>query len=105
QRSDTPEGSSKSPGSALDTPEGPGSSSDTSEDGTGTAQDAEAPLLPPANCCMSGCARCVWTCYAEELLRRHRGAERALAALEQHVHDESTRALLRLEIRLRAGKE
>uniref|UniRef100_A0A8C6ZFA7 Oxidoreductase-like domain-containing protein n=1 Tax=Nothoprocta perdicaria TaxID=30464 RepID=A0A8C6ZFA7_NOTPE len=63
--------------------------------GTGPAPTLPEPP-PPGSCCMSGCARCVWVVHAEELLRRH-----GPAALEQHVPDESVRAFLRLELRLR----
>uniref|UniRef100_A0A8B9U1Q9 Oxidoreductase like domain containing 1 n=1 Tax=Anas zonorhyncha TaxID=75864 RepID=A0A8B9U1Q9_9AVES len=63
-------------------------------------------LEPPSNCCMSGCANCVWIQHVERLLRHYGdGGERALEAVERHVQDESIKMLLRTEIRLRAKKD
>uniref|UniRef100_A0A8B9QZ02 Oxidoreductase-like domain-containing protein n=1 Tax=Anas platyrhynchos TaxID=8839 RepID=A0A8B9QZ02_ANAPL len=77
------------------------------DEGSETPFSAPPPdLEPPSNCCMSGCANCVWIQHVERLLRHYGdGGERALEAVERHVQDESIKMLLRTEIRLRAKKD
>uniref|UniRef100_A0A8B9QUP1 Oxidoreductase-like domain-containing protein n=1 Tax=Anas platyrhynchos TaxID=8839 RepID=A0A8B9QUP1_ANAPL len=77
------------------------------DEGSETPFSAPPPdLEPPSNCCMSGCANCVWIQHVERLLRHYGdGGERALEAVERHVRDESIKMLLRTEIRLRAKKD
>lgn len=58
------------------------------------------PPEPPVNCCMSGCANCVWIVYAEELKNYYNdGGEAAREALEK-IENPSLKAFLKLELGL-----
>lgn len=58
------------------------------------------PPEPPVDCCMSGCANCVWIKYADELKDYYcDGKERALQEIEL-MENESLKAFLKLELSL-----
>lgn len=60
------------------------------------------PPEPPIDCCMSGCANCVWIQYAEELKRYYslnEGSERAKKAIEE-IDNPGLQMFLKLELGL-----
>ena len=58
------------------------------------------PPEPPMDCCMSGCANCVWIQYAEELKGYYSdGTDRALKEIDT-IENESLKAFLKLELGL-----
>lgn len=54
---------------------------------------------PPANCCMSGCANCVWIEYGQELARLYRDGGRAAERVMRAVEDPGMRIFLSLELK------
>lgn len=67
-------------------------SSSTSDD------DVELPP-PPTDCCMSGCANCVWLSYAEELAQIYKDGGRAAERVLEAIEDPSLKIFLSLELR------
>lgn len=58
------------------------------------------PLEEPTNCCMSGCANCVWIKYAEQLVKQFdNGDNLAKKVIFEKVHDPNMRAFLEMELR------
>ncbi|CAG2191882.1 unnamed protein product [Mytilus edulis] len=58
------------------------------------------PPEPPVDCCMSGCANCVWIQYAEELKQYYSdGSKRALKEIDT-IENESLKAFIKLELGL-----
>lgn len=61
---------------------------------------------PPTNCCMSGCANCVWIQYAEEVSSKLRGGSDAVREIiMKEVQDTNMRAFLEMELRMLKSKE
>jgi len=56
---------------------------------------------PPTNCCMSGCANCVWIEYAEKLASQlGSGTAVARQIIVKQVDDANMRAFLEMELRM-----
>ena len=61
---------------------------------------------PPTNCCMSGCANCVWIQYAEEVSSKLRdGSDAVREIIMKEVQDPNMRSFLEMELRLLKLKE
>ena len=59
----------------------------------------------PANCCMSGCANCVWLDYAENLLKHYgkldkNNLQKAISEIEK-LNDENLKNFLLMEIKFK----
>ena len=56
----------------------------------------------PTNCCMSGCANCVWVQYAEKVAALMKDSDHDVQKLiMEKVQDPNMRAFLAMELRLR----
>ena len=64
------------------------------------------PKPPPEGlCCGSGCAKCVWFVYAEELMEHYQdGGTAAMKSLDQ-VPDPNIREFLKMELKMRIKKK
>lgn len=61
---------------------------------------------PPTNCCMSGCANCVWIKYAEEISSQLRGGSDIVREIIiKEVQDTNMRSFLEMELRMLKLKE
>ncbi|EFN84909.1 Uncharacterized protein C17orf90 [Harpegnathos saltator] len=60
-------------------------------------------LAEPTNCCMSGCANCVWIQYAERLSSKidNTSDVNLQAAILERVQDPNMKAFLKMELRCR----
>lgn len=67
-----------------------------------THTDSESDITipePPNNCCMSGCANCVWITYAQELAQIYKDSGRAAESVMNAIDDPSLKVFLNLELR------
>ena len=62
---------------------------------------------PPNNCCMSGCANCVWITYAQELAQLYKDGGKAADSVMNAIDDPSLKVFLNLELneKLRSNEE
>lgn len=78
---------------------------DNAESQSGCSKDVipgkGMPPEPPVDCCMSGCANCVWIMYANELKQYYEkdGNERAKREIEK-IDNPSLKMFLKLELGL-----
>ena len=54
---------------------------------------------PPTDCCMSGCANCVWVLYAEELAGIYKDGGKAAEKVLKAIEDPGLKIFLSLELR------
>lgn len=54
---------------------------------------------PPTNCCMSGCANCVWITYAQELVAIYKDGGRAAEKVMKAIDDPSLKIFISLELK------
>lgn len=71
-----------------------------------SAKDKEPPEVPPClpeeptNCCMSGCANCVWIEYAKELTKIYSdGGDKAKELILKRITDPSLKMFLQIELK------
>lgn len=70
-------------------------------------KDVSEVVIPeaPTNCCMSGCANCVWIQYAEELASLFKdGGQTSRQIILQKVDDPNMKAFLLTELRALENK-
>ena len=60
---------------------------------------------PPTNCCMSGCANCVWITYAQELAELYKDSGRAADSVMNAIDDPSLKMFLNLELKEKLNSE
>ena len=54
---------------------------------------------PPNNCCMSGCANCVWITYAQDLAELYKDSGKAADSVMNAIDDPSLKFFLNLELK------
>ncbi|CAG7834565.1 unnamed protein product [Allacma fusca] len=61
-------------------------------------------LEPPTNCCMSGCANCVWIEYAENLAKAYSKPELSKERIKmelESIEDQNIKAFIMMELRIK----
>ena len=86
----------------VDPSSDPKSTDPTKSSQSATEELKKVLLVPPTNCCMSGCSNCVWIVYAENLAKLTKdGGEQARKLIEKNVTDPCLKAFLLTELRMR----
>lgn len=70
----------------------------TPSDHTHTADEVAVPD-PPTDCCMNGCANCVWITYAAELASIYKDGGKASERVMRAIDDPSLKIFLNLELK------
>jgi len=66
----------------------------------GLSEDTDIQLPdPPTTCCMSGCAKCVWIEYAQELAVLYKDGGKAAEKVMKVIEDPSIKIFISLELR------
>lgn len=72
-----------------------------------TSRDSQRTRIPdpPSDCCMRGCANCVWVSYAEELTELYKDSGKAAFEAVKEISDPSLRSFVELELKLKLGSK
>ena len=62
-------------------------------------------LTPPTDCCMSGCANCVWIRYAEQLAVLYADRDTAAKETLTSIKDPNLRAFVELELKIKLKQQ
>ncbi|RZF33226.1 hypothetical protein LSTR_LSTR014031 [Laodelphax striatellus] len=84
-----------------------GSGGNRPSSGNGEGENGKSDFPdPPTNCCMSGCANCVYLEYAEQLTKIFKDSgEKSREIILSKISDPNMQAFLRTELQIMAMKD